>query len=89
ERITSEFDMDGTLNDIAGYIYNETMVDTDTKGQLVAAYGDSQMLLSIIAMCMTVIVCIATTFMQHVDLREYDDTEKTVNGPAEEVEGKI
>ncbi|KAF9284326.1 hypothetical protein BGZ74_001749 [Mortierella antarctica] len=81
--------MDGALNDIAGYIHNETMVDPVTKRQLVAAYGDSQMLLLIIAMCMAVFVCIATAFMQHVDLREYDDTEKTVDGPAEDVEGKI
>lgn len=79
KHITSPYDERRAMNDPLKYIPN---LDLITKGQLVEAYADSQMLMLIIAMCLAVPVCITTLFMKHIDLLQDQHDE------AVEVEGE-
>ncbi|KAF9953102.1 hypothetical protein BGZ72_005711 [Mortierella alpina] len=63
--ITSPYDKHLALNDPLKYIPS---LDPRTKGQLVDAYADSQMLMSIITCCLAVVAFICAMMMQHVDL---------------------
>ncbi|KAF9998679.1 hypothetical protein BGZ79_007639 [Entomortierella chlamydospora] len=64
-------------------------LDSTTKGQIIEAYSDSQMLMSIISMSLAVFACLCTIAMRHVDLRnnhlmEEQDMEVEVEGEKEE-----
>ncbi|KAG0345270.1 hypothetical protein BG004_003824 [Podila humilis] len=63
--ITGDYDKKLALNDPLKYIPN---LDPVTKGQLVEAYADSQMLMSIITACLAIICFACALMMQHVDL---------------------
>ncbi|KAF9425108.1 hypothetical protein BGZ94_007824 [Podila epigama] len=65
KHITSSYDKHLALNDPLEYIPN---LDAVTKGQLVDAYADSQMLMSIITCGLGIIAFICAMMMQHVDL---------------------
>ncbi|KAG9071343.1 hypothetical protein KI688_005554 [Linnemannia hyalina] len=80
KHITGPYDERLAMNDPLEYIPN---LDLTTKGQLVEAYADSQMLMLIIAMCLAVPVCITTLFMKNIDLMQ-DQNDQAVEG---EVEG--
>ncbi|KAG0208692.1 hypothetical protein BGX33_006068 [Mortierella sp. NVP41] len=71
KHISGPYDEFLAMNDPFEYIKN---LDPTTKGQLVEAYADSQMLMLIIAMSLAVLVCITTAFMKHIDLMQ--DQEK-------------
>ncbi|KAF9349640.1 hypothetical protein BGX26_012101 [Mortierella sp. AD094] len=45
-------------------------LDPTTKHQVIEAYSDSQMLMSIISMTLAVFACLCTVAMKHVDLRQ-------------------
>ncbi|KAF9149978.1 hypothetical protein BG015_008203 [Linnemannia schmuckeri] len=76
KHITGPYDERLAMNDPLEYIPN---LDMTTKGQLVEAYADSQMLMLIIAMCLAVPVCITTLFMKHIDLMQ-DQGGEVVEG---------
>ncbi|KAF9899788.1 hypothetical protein BX616_002850 [Lobosporangium transversale] len=67
-------------------------LDPTTKGQVIRAWGDSQMLMSIISMSLAVFACFSTIFMKHVDLHQdqfgnnnmENETESSVPGAIEE-----
>ncbi|KAG0230129.1 hypothetical protein BGW42_001154 [Actinomortierella wolfii] len=65
KHITGPYDENLAMNDPLKYIPN---LDPVTKGQLVTAYGDSQMLMSIITCCLAIIAFICALFMRPVDL---------------------
>ncbi|KAG9319522.1 hypothetical protein KVV02_001856 [Mortierella alpina] len=65
KHITSPYDQHLALNDPLKYIPG---LDPLTKGQLIDAYADSQMLMSIITCCLAVIAFVCAMMMQHVDL---------------------
>ncbi|KAF9980651.1 hypothetical protein BGZ75_008181 [Mortierella antarctica] len=65
KHITSPYDQHLALNDPLKYIPS---LDPLTKGQLIDAYADSQMLMSIITCCLAVIAFVCAMIMQHVDL---------------------
>ncbi|KAF9189350.1 hypothetical protein BGZ51_009664 [Haplosporangium sp. Z 767] len=68
--ITSPYDEFLAMNDPLTYIPS---LDPVTKGQLVDAYADSQMLMSIISMSLAVLACLSTIAMKHVDLHQDQD----------------
>ncbi|KAG0379260.1 hypothetical protein BGX24_001083 [Mortierella sp. AD032] len=81
KHITSPYDKHLALNDPLKYIPN---LDPVTKGQLVDAYADSQMLMSIITCCLAIIAFICAMMMQHVDLlQDQPDQNQEANGEAE------
>lgn len=80
KHITGPYDERLAMNDPLKYI---PQLDLTTKGQLVEAYADSQMLMLIIAMCLAVPVCITTLFMKHIDLLQ-DQHDEAVEGEGEE-----
>ncbi|KAF9272276.1 hypothetical protein BGZ68_002560 [Mortierella alpina] len=65
KHIASPYDKHLALNDPLKYIPS---LDPVTKAQLVDAYADSQMLMSIITCCLAVIAFVCAMMMQHVDL---------------------
>ncbi|KAG0381157.1 hypothetical protein BGX24_008061 [Mortierella sp. AD032] len=65
KHITSPYDRHLALNDPLVYIPS---LDPVTKGQLVNAYADSQMLMSIISCCLAIIAFICAMMMKNVDL---------------------
>ncbi|KAF9145886.1 hypothetical protein BGX30_006026 [Mortierella sp. GBA39] len=80
KHITGPYNERLAMNDPLKYIPN---LDLITKGQLVEAYADSQMLMLIIAMCLAIPVCITTLFMRNIDLMQ-DQNDVTVEGEGEE-----
>ncbi|KAF9586155.1 hypothetical protein BGW38_009152 [Lunasporangiospora selenospora] len=80
KHITSPYDENLALNDPLEYIPN---LDPVTKSQLVTAYGDSQMLMSIITCCIAVIACICTLMMKHVDLLQDQPNQGTQDESAD------
>ncbi|KAF9542737.1 hypothetical protein EC957_001718 [Mortierella hygrophila] len=79
KHITGPYDERLAMNDPLKYI---PKLDLITKGQLVEAYADSQMLMLIIAMCLAVPVCITTLFMKNIDLMQ-DQNDVAVEGDGE------
>lgn len=79
KHITGPYDERLAMNDPLKYI---PKLDVTTKGELVEAYADSQMLMLIIAMCLAVPVCITTLFMKHIDLLQ-DQRDEPVEGEGE------
>ncbi|KAG0012363.1 hypothetical protein BGZ81_001638 [Podila clonocystis] len=78
KHITSSYDEYLALNDPLKYIPS---LDPVKKGQLVEAYADSQMLMSIITCCLAIIACICTLMMQHVDLlKDQPDQNQEASG---------
>ncbi|KAG0016521.1 hypothetical protein BGZ82_001030 [Podila clonocystis] len=78
KHITSSYDEYRALNDPLKYIPS---LDPVMKGQLVEAYADSQMLMSIITCCLAIIACICTLMMQHVDLlKDQPDQSQEASG---------
>ncbi|KAF9278058.1 hypothetical protein BGZ68_008815 [Mortierella alpina] len=73
KHITGPYDEFLAMNDPLVYIKE---LDGPTKAQLIEAYADSQMLMLIIAMSLSVLVCITTAFMKHIDLMQ-DQEEST------------
>ncbi|KAG0260008.1 hypothetical protein BGZ95_004541 [Linnemannia exigua] len=71
KHITGPYDERLAMNDPLEYI---KQLDPVTKGELINAYADSQMLMLIIAMSLAVLVCITTAFMKHVDLLQDQET---------------
>ncbi|KAF9944905.1 hypothetical protein BGZ70_004230 [Mortierella alpina] len=65
KHIKAPYDQHLALNDPLKYIPS---LDPVTKGQLVDAYADSQMLMSIITCCLAVIAFACAMMMEHVDL---------------------
>ncbi|KAG0279068.1 hypothetical protein BGZ95_002374 [Linnemannia exigua] len=81
KHITSPYDKHLALNDPLKYIPN---LDPVTKGQLVDAYADSQMLMSIITCCLAIIAFICALMMQHVDLlQDQPDRNQESNGDSD------
>ncbi|KAI8362500.1 major facilitator superfamily domain-containing protein [Mortierella sp. GBAus27b] len=72
KHITGPYDLDLAMNSPLEYIPS---LDAVTKGQLIDAYADSQMLMSIISMSLAVFACLCTVMMKHVDLRNDDQHE--------------
>ncbi|KAG0277203.1 hypothetical protein BGZ97_009938, partial [Linnemannia gamsii] len=72
KHITGPYDERLSMNDPLEYIPS---LDSITRGQLIDAYADSQMLMLIIAMCLAVPVCITTFFMKHIDLMQDQEQE--------------
>ncbi|KAG0264090.1 hypothetical protein BG011_007485 [Mortierella polycephala] len=79
--ITGPYDERLAMNDPLKYIPG---LDPLTKSQLVDAYADSQMLMSIISMSLAVLACLSTIAMQHVDLHQ--DQNMTDKDKEESVE---
>ncbi|KAG9327279.1 hypothetical protein KVV02_007055 [Mortierella alpina] len=67
KHITGPYDEVLAMNDPLTYIAG---LEPITKGQLIDAYADSQMLMSIISMCLAIFACLSTVAMQHVDLKQ-------------------
>ncbi|KAG0092917.1 hypothetical protein BGZ92_008152 [Podila epicladia] len=81
KHITSPYNEHLALNDPLKYIPG---LDPVTKGQLVEAYADSQMLMSIITCCLAIIACICTLMMRHVDLlKDQPDQSREVTGDSD------
>ncbi|KAF9179654.1 hypothetical protein BGZ50_006773 [Haplosporangium sp. Z 11] len=78
--ITGPYDEHLAMNDPLTYITN---LDPTTRSQLIDAYADSQMLMSIITCCLAVIACICTLMMKHVDLRkdQAEQDREATDGP--------
>ncbi|KAG9070359.1 hypothetical protein KI688_009696 [Linnemannia hyalina] len=86
KHITSPYDKHLALNDPLKYIPS---LDPVTKGQLVDAYADSQMLMSIITCCLAIIAFISAMMMQHVDLlQDQPDRNQEANGDSDIAETK-
>ncbi|KAG0363487.1 hypothetical protein BG005_011430 [Podila minutissima] len=62
--VTGEYDINQAINDP---YYVQTLPEP-TRSQVVAAYSDSQLVLSIIACSLVVLAGLCTLFMEHVDL---------------------
>lgn len=71
--VTGPYDESQAMNNLE-YVYN---LDPVTKHQVIEAYSDSQMLMSIISMSFAFFACLSTFAMKHVDL--YKD--QSVEGP--------
>ncbi|KAF9126499.1 hypothetical protein BGX30_015220 [Mortierella sp. GBA39] len=81
KHITSPYDKHLALNDPLEYIPS---LDPVTKSQLVDAYADSQMLMSIITCCLAIIAFICAMMMQHVDLlQDQPDRNQEANGDSD------
>lgn len=81
KHITSPYDERLALNDPLKYIPS---LDPVMKGQLVEAYADSQMLMSIITCCLAIIACICTLMMRHVDLlKDQPDQRQEATGASD------
>ncbi|KAF9559409.1 hypothetical protein EC968_006618 [Mortierella alpina] len=86
EHITSPYDEHLALNDPLKYIPS---LDPVTKGQLVNAYADSQMLMSIITCCLAVIAFLCAMMMQHVDLlQDQPDRNKETSAGSDAAEAE-
>lgn len=64
EHVTGEYDEFQIMNDV----YYVQALPEPTRSQVVAAYGDSQLVLSIISCSMVVLAGLCTLMMEHVDL---------------------
>ncbi|KAG0232800.1 hypothetical protein BGW42_007883 [Actinomortierella wolfii] len=73
KHITGEYDERLAMNDPLEYIKH---LEPVTKSQLIEAYADSQMLMLIIAIALSVPVCISTAFMRPIDLSKEEKEEE-------------
>ncbi|KAF9158454.1 hypothetical protein DFQ26_007632 [Actinomortierella ambigua] len=76
EHVTGEYDLDMAMNRV-DYV---AALPEPTKSQVITAYGDSQMVLSIISCAMAVLACAAAFMMQHVDLLQSQEEQDKVYG---------
>ncbi|KAF9975182.1 hypothetical protein BGZ73_001255 [Actinomortierella ambigua] len=76
EHVTGEIDMSLAINRV-DYV---AALPEPTKSQVITAYGDSQMVLSIISCCMAVLACAAAFMMQHVDLLQSQEEQDKIYG---------
>ncbi|KAF9209835.1 hypothetical protein BGZ59_009935 [Podila verticillata] len=73
--ITGPYDEFMAMNDPLKYI---PALDAVTRRQLVEAYSDSQMLMSIISCAIAVCACFCAFLMQHVDLKQDQEEQDRI-----------
>ncbi|KAG0320209.1 hypothetical protein BG000_003657 [Podila horticola] len=73
---------------ITGAVAKDDVATVIGATQILDSFGYAFGAALSVAMCMAVFVCVATASMKHVDLHEYDDTERTNAVSLEEAEAK-
>ncbi|KAG0243710.1 hypothetical protein BGW41_001583 [Actinomortierella wolfii] len=76
EHVTGEYDLFQAVNNVT-YV---ALLDEPTKSQVIAAYGDSQKVLSIISCAMAILACLSAFMMQHVDLLQSQEEQDAAYG---------
>ncbi|KAG0250044.1 hypothetical protein DFQ27_009646 [Actinomortierella ambigua] len=85
KHITGPYDERLAMNDPLEYIKK---LEPITKSQLVEAYADSQMLMLILAIAMSVPVCVSTLFMRPIDMSKDEVQRQTQDETEADIEVK-